>query len=111
MNSYRWIEITTLIIPGKNDSEKELTKIAEFIASIDKNIPWHVSRFFPMYQMLEVIPTPEKTPQAVNDLAKPPIIGHNLPIQILDFIKHNLFLTLVQQIKIQINRVTAQVVK
>ncbi|MBS3122619.1 AmmeMemoRadiSam system radical SAM enzyme [Candidatus Woesearchaeota archaeon] len=65
-----WIEITTLIIPGKNDSEKELTKIAEFIASIDKNIPWHVSRFFPMYQMLEVIPTPEKTLLKAYDIGK-----------------------------------------
>lgn len=45
------IEITTLIIPGENDSEKELEKIAKFIASIDKNIPWHISRFFPMYKM------------------------------------------------------------
>jgi pyruvate formate lyase activating enzyme len=47
------IEITTLIIPGVNDSEKELEKIAEFIAKIDKNIPWHISRFFPNYKMLD----------------------------------------------------------
>ena len=45
------IEITTLIVPGLNDSEKELEKIAKFISSIDKNIPWHISRFFPMYKM------------------------------------------------------------
>ncbi|MDD5192921.1 MAG: AmmeMemoRadiSam system radical SAM enzyme [Candidatus Nanoarchaeia archaeon] len=47
------IEITTLIIPGLNDNEKELEKIAKFIASIDKKIPWHISRFFPMYKMLD----------------------------------------------------------
>ena len=45
------IEITTLVIPGLNDSVLELTKIAKFIASVDKNIPWHISRFFPMYKM------------------------------------------------------------
>ncbi len=46
-----WLEITTLIVPNENDSEEELSKIAEFIASIDKNIPWHISRFFPQYKM------------------------------------------------------------
>jgi pyruvate formate lyase activating enzyme len=45
------IEITTLLIPGENDSEKELIKIAKFIASIDKKIPWHISRFFPVHKM------------------------------------------------------------
>jgi len=46
-----WQEITTLLIPGENDSEKEIKEIAKFIASIDKNIPWHLSRFYPAYQM------------------------------------------------------------
>jgi pyruvate formate lyase activating enzyme len=45
------IEITTLIIPHENDSDKEFENIAKFISSIDKNIPWHISRFFPMYKM------------------------------------------------------------
>ncbi|MFA5993310.1 MAG: AmmeMemoRadiSam system radical SAM enzyme [Candidatus Pacearchaeota archaeon] len=52
-----WTEVTTLIVPGENDSEKELTSIAKFIAKIDKNIPWHISRFFPMYNMLNKSPT------------------------------------------------------
>lgn len=52
------IEITTLLIPGLNDDEKELEKIAKFIASIDKKIPWHISRFFPMYKMLDKNATP-----------------------------------------------------
>jgi len=60
-----WIEITTLIIPGENDSKEELRDIARFIASIDKNIPWHVSRFYPMYKMLDRPPTPiEKLKEA-----------------------------------------------
>jgi len=46
-----WVEITTLLVPGINDSSEELEKIAKFISSVDKNIPWHVSRFFPKYKM------------------------------------------------------------
>lgn len=52
------IELTTLIIPGLNDNEKELERIAKFIASIDKKIPWHISRFFPMYKMQDKNITP-----------------------------------------------------
>jgi len=46
-----WVEVTTLIIPMENDSEKELQQIAEFIANISKDIPWHISRFHPQFQM------------------------------------------------------------
>lgn len=45
-----WVEITTLVIPGENDSEDELEKIAEFIAELNPDIPWHISRFFPQYE-------------------------------------------------------------
>jgi pyruvate formate lyase activating enzyme len=56
-----WVEVTTLVVPGENDSEKELTAIAEFIASVDKNIPWHVSRFYPDYKFTDHPSTPEAT--------------------------------------------------
>ncbi len=52
-----WVELTTLIIPGKNDSYEELKNIANFIVGIDKNIPWHVSAFHPDYKMMDVPPT------------------------------------------------------
>ncbi|MCX6747109.1 MAG: AmmeMemoRadiSam system radical SAM enzyme [Candidatus Pacearchaeota archaeon] len=52
------IELTTLVIPGLNDSDKEFEKIARFIASISDSIPWHISRFFPMYRMLNKPITP-----------------------------------------------------
>lgn len=45
------IEITTLLIPGENDSEKELKEIVKFTSGISREIPWHISRFFPMYKM------------------------------------------------------------
>jgi len=52
-----WIEITTLLIPGYNDSEQELQQIAEFIYSIDKKIPWHVTAFHPTYKLTDAEPT------------------------------------------------------
>ena len=53
-----WVEVTTLLIPGRNDGDDELRSLASFLASISSDIPWHVSRFFPAYRMLDVAPTP-----------------------------------------------------
>ncbi|HOK67343.1 MAG TPA: AmmeMemoRadiSam system radical SAM enzyme [Anaerohalosphaeraceae bacterium] len=66
-----WMEITTLVIPGKNDSEEELRAIAEFIAreaSID--VPWHVSRFYPQYRMEDRAATPQKTLERAYDIGR-----------------------------------------
>jgi pyruvate formate lyase activating enzyme len=52
-----WLEITTLVIPNENDSIEELQKIAEFIAGIDKKIPWHISAFHADYKMNNKKPT------------------------------------------------------
>jgi len=54
-----WVEVTTLVIPEVNDSEEELEDIAEYIASIDNDIPWHVSRFHPDYNFIDASPTAE----------------------------------------------------
>lgn len=56
-----WVEITTLLIPGKNDSNEEIRSIAKFIAQLDVSIPWHLSAFHPTYKMLEPSRTPEST--------------------------------------------------
>ncbi len=53
-----WVEVTTLIIPGLNDSDEELKGIASFLVSVDPNIPWHVTAFHPMYRMTDRSPTP-----------------------------------------------------
>jgi pyruvate formate lyase activating enzyme len=45
-----FLEVTTLIVPGENDGMDEIKQIAEFIASISDEIPWHVSRFHPQYR-------------------------------------------------------------
>jgi len=62
------LEVTTLIIPQKNDSEKELKAIAEFIKKeLGRDVPWHVSRFFPHYKLSHLQPTPiEKVLRAVE---------------------------------------------
>ncbi len=62
-----WVEVTTLIIPDLNDSEKDLTDIAEFICSVDPAMPWHVSQFYPTYKLLDKPRTPlEKLRRAVE---------------------------------------------
>lgn len=50
-SSYTHVEITTLMVSDENDSIDEIKDIAEFIASVDQNIPLHLSRYFPKYQM------------------------------------------------------------
>jgi pyruvate formate lyase activating enzyme len=52
-----WVEVTTLLIPGKNDSREELEDLAKFLADLDPNIPWHISRFHPTYRLIDTPPT------------------------------------------------------
>ena len=65
-----WMEITTLLIPGHNDSDEELRNIAKFIAGIDATIPWHVTAFSPCYKMLDVKPTPPSSLYRAYDIGK-----------------------------------------
>jgi pyruvate formate lyase activating enzyme len=46
-----WLEIVTLVVPGFNDSDEELTKIAEFLVSVDPDIPWHITAYHEDYKM------------------------------------------------------------
>ncbi|MDD5559782.1 AmmeMemoRadiSam system radical SAM enzyme [Candidatus Methylomirabilis sp.] len=48
-----WVEIVTLIVPEFNDSDAELTQIAEFLASVSVDLPWHVTAFHQDYKMLD----------------------------------------------------------
>lgn len=56
-----WVEVTTLVIPGKNDGEEELGQIARFLAGISPDLPWHVSRFHPDYKLRDRSRTPVDT--------------------------------------------------
>jgi len=46
-----WLEVVTLVVPGFNDSSAELHQMAEFLAGISPDIPWHVTAFHPDYKM------------------------------------------------------------
>jgi len=55
-----WLEITTLIVPGVNDDPEELEAIATFIHdSLGDETPWHISRFYPQFKMMNQAPTEE----------------------------------------------------
>jgi len=56
-----WVEVTTLVIPTLNDSEDELRRIAEFLRDVDVSIPWHISQFYPTYQLTNLPRTPVET--------------------------------------------------
>jgi pyruvate formate lyase activating enzyme len=51
------VELTTLIVPGENDTEQEMRMLCQWIAGIDKGIPLHVTRFFPQFHMTDRGPT------------------------------------------------------
>ncbi|MGD0822758.1 MAG: AmmeMemoRadiSam system radical SAM enzyme [Desulfomonilia bacterium] len=63
-----WIEITTLLIPGENDSDEEMRDIASFISSINPDIPWHISRYYPRYKYDSAPPTPIKTIERAREI-------------------------------------------
>lgn len=65
-----WVEVTTLIIPGENDSAGELEDIARFIAGVDKDIPWHISRFHPDYRFMDFAPTPQETLKTAKEIGQ-----------------------------------------
>ncbi len=65
-----WVEITTLIIPDENDSDDELKQIAEFITSVDKSIPWHISKFHPDYKMTNKNTTSVETLHKAHEIGK-----------------------------------------
>jgi pyruvate formate lyase activating enzyme len=65
-----WVEVTTLVVPAQNDSPDELKDIADFLANVDKDMPWHISRFHPDYKFTDYQPTPEATLRLAMDLGR-----------------------------------------
>lgn len=68
-----WIELTTLIIPGYNDSNGELEKIADFISNeVGNETPWHISKFSPeiSYKMQNIRQTDEETIKKAVEIGK-----------------------------------------
>jgi pyruvate formate lyase activating enzyme len=70
-----WVEVTTLLIPTVNDSEDELSQIAHFIHSLGSETPWHISRFYPTFEMNDLPPTPLESVQKGRQ------IGHQVGLK------------------------------
>ena len=66
-----WIEITTLLLPGQNDSEEELKKLTDFLVTeAGPDVPWHISRFYPQYKYTDSVPTPLESMQRAEEIGK-----------------------------------------
>jgi pyruvate formate lyase activating enzyme len=72
-----WVEIVTLLIPGFNDSDDELTRMAEFMAGVSPDIPWHVTAFHQDYKMTDPEDTPPET------LLRAAAIGRNAGLRFI----------------------------
>jgi len=64
-----WLEVVTLVVPGFNDSDQELGRIAEFLAGVSPDIPWHVTAFHGNYKLEDTPGTP------VESLARAASLG------------------------------------
>ncbi|NOZ94425.1 MAG: AmmeMemoRadiSam system radical SAM enzyme [Acidobacteria bacterium] len=62
-----WVEVVTLVVPGFNDTPRELREIASFLAGVSRDIPWHVTAFHPDYRMADRGPTPASTLAAARE--------------------------------------------
>ncbi len=63
-----WLEVTTLLIPGINDSPEQVEGLAKFIVNeLGKDTPWHISRYFPQPQFREI---PATTPETIENALK-----------------------------------------
>ena len=63
------VEVTTLIIPGENDSKDEMLALSAWLASIDPDIPYHITRFYPRYKMTDRRPPTENIIERLVDIA------------------------------------------
>ena len=64
------VEVTTLIVPGENDGEDEMRALSGWLASVDPELPLHVSRFFPCRRMSDKPPTPVETVYRLAETAR-----------------------------------------
>ncbi|KAH7832203.1 putative Radical SAM protein [Monocercomonoides exilis] len=65
-----WVETTTLLIPGENDSDEELDALTKWLVSVDPSIPWHISAFHPEFKMMDTPRTPLSTLERAYRIGK-----------------------------------------
>ena len=72
-----WVEITTLLIPGENDSPSEIARLAEWVGTrLRPDVPVHFSAFHPDYRMADKPRTPSETLLAARDVARQAGLAH-----------------------------------
>lgn len=74
-----WVEIVTLVVPGFNDGDEELTAIAKFLAGVSRDMPWHVTAFHPDYKMQDNGSTPVSTLLRAYEIGKAAGLRHVYP--------------------------------
>ena len=65
-----WVEVTTLLINGYNDSSEEIQALTDFLVSIDPHMPWHISRFHPNFKFTDVRRTHEESLLSAMDIGQ-----------------------------------------
>ncbi len=66
-----WLEVTTLLLPGENDSDDQLRQSADFIVTqAGPDVPWHISRFYPQYKCLDSQSTPISSLERAMNIGK-----------------------------------------
>lgn len=66
-----WLELTTLLIPGMNDSEREIEEMTQWVvANLGPDVPWHFTAFHPDWKMRDLPPTPRSTLVRAHDIAR-----------------------------------------
>lgn len=107
-----WLEVTTLVVPGHNDSDEELRQMANFLKDVDPAIPWHLSAFFPAYKMTDVEPTPHHSLLRAWEIGKNAGLHHiycgNIPGMHEDTVCHQCQEKLIRRVGFSVvkNRVT-----
>ena len=64
------VEVTTLLVPGENDSVEGINALAQWLASVDRDIPLHLPRSYPRYRMMDRPPTPVERVYQLTDAAR-----------------------------------------
>ncbi|MBI4443168.1 MAG: AmmeMemoRadiSam system radical SAM enzyme [Acidobacteria bacterium] len=83
-----WVEIVTLVVPGFNDSDDELRRLAEFLAGVSPDFPWHVTAFHQDYKMKDSDNTSAETLLRAAEIGRKAglryVYAGNLPDQVGD---------------------------
>ncbi len=65
-----WLEVTTMLIPGMNDSDDELNRVSDWMAdNLGPGVPWHFTAFHPDFKLRDIPPTPSETLTRARDIA------------------------------------------